>query len=133
MNDETHNILITRPITDNEIVLLASGWTAIFFMLMLVLITYFLGWQQSKPRSKALLGLVIFFAAVEIQVLYTAIITWTYLVDHTLVIPEWTQIRVVFLLFASCFVFYTTWVRKKPIKVVEVHTDGEPKRRISDI
>lgn len=133
MNDQTH-ITISRIITNNEVILVAVGYTAIFLMLMLVLSTYLLAYRTSVPKSKSLLGLVIFFAAVQINVAYNAIITWLYLSDHSLTLPRWTQWRVATLFLATCFVLYTAWRRDTPIKVVEVDPDKDgPKNRVTDL
>lgn len=133
MNDQSQ-IIISRVISNNEVILVAVGYTAIFLMLMLVLSTYLLAYRTSVPRSKSLLALVLFFAACQINIAYNAIITWLYLSDQTLALPRWTQWRVATLFLATCFVLYTAWRRDTPIKVIEVDPDKDgPKNRATDL
>lgn len=132
-NSPTTHIVINRLISQNEIVLVAAGYTAIFLMLMLVISTYLLAWKSSQPRSHSLLALALFFIASEIMIAYNAIISWVYLSDTTLSLPRWTQLRVITLFFATCYVLYTAWSRNTNIKIVEIKPKHEENKRITDL
>ena len=128
-----NTITVSRYVSNGEILFIAIGYTVIFLMLMLVTSTYILAWKTSNPRSRGILALALFFMACNIQIGYNAIVNWVFLVDRHLLVPQWTQYRVITLFLATFFVLHTAWHRSRPIKVIEVKKDEAPRRRIDDI